>query len=50
MTEEKVTPLTVKQLLSEGEYVIPIYQRNYELGRERGLAIAGGHHGLCQQP
>ena len=39
MTEEKVTPLTVKQLLSEGEYVIPIYQRNYDWGEKEALQL-----------
>lgn len=39
MTEGKVTPLTVKQLLSESEYVIPIYQRNYDWGEKEALQL-----------
>lgn len=33
--ENNIAQLTVKEFLSEGKYVIPIYQRNYDWGKEK---------------
>lgn len=33
ISEQKVTPLNLKQLLVEASYVIPMYQRNYAWGK-----------------
>ncbi len=34
-----ITPLNVKEFLSTGKYVIPIYQRNYDWGEKEALQL-----------
>ena len=34
-----IIPLTIKSLLSEGRYLIPIYQRNYDWGEKEALQL-----------
>lgn len=34
-----ITPLSVKEFLSTGKYVIPIYQRNYDWGEKEALQL-----------
>lgn len=34
MTENNIDPLNIKELLSQDEYRIPIYQRNYDWGKQ----------------
>ena len=34
-----IAQLTVKEFLSEGKYVIPIYQRNYDWGEREALQL-----------
>ncbi len=36
---EHITPLTIKELLSESKYRIPIYQRNYDWGEREALQL-----------
>lgn len=38
-TDTNIVPLTVRQFLSEGKYVIPIYQRNYDWGEREALKL-----------
>ena len=37
MIDSKVKQLTVREFLSDGQYVIPIYQRNYDWGERETL-------------
>ncbi len=39
MNNEQITPLTVRNLLSEGKYRIPVYQRNYDWGEKETLQL-----------
>ena len=34
MHSDEIVPLTIKELLSEAKYLIPIYQRNYDWKQE----------------
>lgn len=35
----QLTPLTIKEFLNDGKYVIPIYQRNYDWGEREALQL-----------
>ena len=35
----KISQLSVREFLSEGRYVIPIYQRNYDWGEKETLQL-----------
>ena len=37
--DNNIAQLTVKEFLSEGKYVIPIYQRNYDWGERETLQL-----------
>ena len=37
--DNNLAQLTVKEFLSEGKYVIPIYQRNYDWGERETLQL-----------
>lgn len=37
--DNNLVQLTVKEFLSEGKYVIPIYQRNYDWGERETLQL-----------
>ncbi len=37
--DKNIAQLTVKEFLSEGKYVIPIYQRNYDWGEREALQL-----------
>lgn len=39
MIDSKVKQLTVREFLSDGQYVIPIYQRNYDWGERETLQL-----------
>lgn len=39
MNSQEITPLNIKSLLSEGRYIIPIYQRNYDWGEKEALQL-----------
>lgn len=39
MNSVKITPLNIKELLSKGQYIIPIYQRNYDWGERESLQL-----------
>lgn len=39
MNSQEIKPLNIKSLLSEGRYVIPIYQRNYDWGENEALQL-----------
>ena len=39
MTENNIDPLNIKELLSQDEYRIPIYQRNYDWGETESLQL-----------
>ena len=39
MINHDITQLTVKEFLSNGRYVIPIYQRNYDWGEKETLQL-----------
>ena len=39
MNREKIIPLDIKDLLSKGQYIIPIYQRNYDWGERESLQL-----------
>ncbi len=39
MINNNIAQLTVKDLLSEGKYVIPIYQRNYDWGEREAVQL-----------
>ena len=39
MIDSKVKQLTVREFLSNGQYVIPIYQRNYDWGERETLQL-----------
>lgn len=38
-TDNNIAQLTVKEFLSDGKYVIPIYQRNYDWGEREALQL-----------
>ena len=37
--DSEVKQLTVREFLSDGQYVIPIYQRNYDWGERETLQL-----------
>ena len=37
--DNNIAQLTVREFLSEGKYVIPIYQRNYDWGEREVLQL-----------
>lgn len=37
--DNNIAQLTVREFLSEGKYVIPIYQRNYDWGEREALQL-----------
>ena len=39
MHSDEIVPLTIKELLSEAKYLIPIYQRNYDWGERESLQL-----------
>lgn len=39
MHSKDITPLTIRELLSEARYLIPIYQRNYDWGERESLQL-----------
>lgn len=39
MNSSDILPLTIRDLLSEGKYIIPIYQRNYDWGERESLQL-----------
>ena len=39
MYSDEITPLSVRQMLSEARYLIPIYQRNYDWGEKESLQL-----------
>ena len=39
MYSDEITPLSVRQMLSEARYLIPIYQRNYDWGERESLQL-----------
>ena len=39
MHSDEIIPLSIKELLSDGRYLIPIYQRNYDWGEKESLQL-----------
>ena len=39
MHSDEIIPLSIKRLLSDEKYLIPIYQRNYDWGEKESLQL-----------